>query len=89
VPTKNQNKAAKKSGQYLELSDRPQDHLQHMHRLMGDDLVLYDEALDLLIQHHHAATFEMNGLAVEQAVGSHAAFPPGRRAHQEPSSPAI
>ena len=52
VPHVNQNHA---SGQ-LELADLSRDVVDRLRRLMRDDLVLYDEAISLMIDHHRAAT---------------------------------
>uniref|UniRef100_A0A7S0IKE0 Uncharacterized protein n=1 Tax=Calcidiscus leptoporus TaxID=127549 RepID=A0A7S0IKE0_9EUKA len=43
----------------LRLSDLSTSHLQSMRRLLHDDLVLYDEALSLMAQHHRTAMIEM------------------------------
>ena len=51
VPITNVNK----NGTRLQLSDLSVSHLRTMHRLMHDDVVLYDTALSLMAQHHRAA----------------------------------
>ena len=55
VPISNSNK----NSQQLQLSDLSVHHLRSMHRLMYDDVVLYDAAIQLMVQHHHRAMVEM------------------------------
>jgi len=57
VPSSNRNAHS----QQLHLSDLSVHHLQSMHSLMYDDVVLYDAAIQLMVQHHHRAMVEMYG----------------------------
>ncbi len=59
VPRTNRN-AASHSG-LLQLSDLSTKHLQIMHRLMHDDVMLYNEAIRLMVQHHSRAMVKMYG----------------------------
>ena len=44
----------------LQLGHLSASHLQTMHRLMRDDMFLYDEAIALMAQHHRAAMIEVD-----------------------------
>jgi hypothetical protein len=57
VPQTNVNKMD--ASLYLDIAKLSAGHLRKMHRLMADDLVLYDEALVLFLQHHRSAIIEL------------------------------